>query len=161
MVRGLTGRVLAATSCRYTLTPDEDFIIDTHPEHPQIVIASACSGHGFKFGIEIGRILAALALGEEPGGDLTRFRLDRPFADGRVAQRERLTTPRHTSTFFSPCRSGPASRGMEPRRSRRAVGGSWMAGSRPDGFLDPDRETTSARHWYESRSGLSHLQRRA
>jgi sarcosine oxidase len=82
IVRGLTGRVLQATSCRYTLTPDEDFIIDTHPEHPQIVIASACSGHGFKFGIEIGRVLAALAVGEEPGGDLTRFRLDRPSLAG-------------------------------------------------------------------------------
>ena len=52
---------------------DEHFIIDTHPEHPQIVIASACSGHGFKFGIEIGRILAALALGQPPGSDLGRL----------------------------------------------------------------------------------------
>ena len=82
MVRGLTGRVLAATSCRYTLTPDEHFIIDTHPEHPQIVIASACSGHGFKFGIEIGRILAALALGQPPGSDLGRFGLERPSLTG-------------------------------------------------------------------------------
>jgi sarcosine oxidase len=81
-VRGLTGRVLAATSCRYTLTPDEDFVIDTHPEHAQIVIASACSGHGFKFGIEIGRILAALALGDSPGCDLARFRLGRPSLTG-------------------------------------------------------------------------------
>ena len=81
-VRGLTGRVVAATSCRYTLTPDEDFIIDTHPEHRQIVIASACSGHGFKFGIEIGRILGELALGREPGRDLSRFRLGRPSLAG-------------------------------------------------------------------------------
>jgi sarcosine oxidase len=81
-VRGLTGLVLAATSCRYTMTPDEDFIMDTHPEHPQIVIASACSGHGFKFGIEIGRILAALALRQAPGSDLARFRLGRPSLTG-------------------------------------------------------------------------------
>jgi sarcosine oxidase len=81
-VRGLTGRVLAATSCRYTLTPDEDFIIDTHPEHEQITIVSACSGHGFKFGIEIGRIVAALALGHPPGTDLGRFRLERPSLTG-------------------------------------------------------------------------------
>jgi sarcosine oxidase len=81
-VRGLTGRVIEATSCRYTLTPDEDFILDTHPGHPQIVIASACSGHGFKFGIEIGRILAALAVDGEPGRDLTRFRLGRPSLAG-------------------------------------------------------------------------------
>ena len=81
-VRGLTGRVIAATSCRYTLTPDEDFIIDTHPDHPQIVIASACSGHGFKFGTEIGRILAELALGRATGRDLARFRLGRPSLAG-------------------------------------------------------------------------------
>jgi glycine/D-amino acid oxidase-like deaminating enzyme len=57
-------------------------IIETHPEHPQIAIASACSGHGFKFGIEIGRILAALALGQAPGSDLGRFRLGRPSLTG-------------------------------------------------------------------------------
>lgn len=82
-VRGLTGRVLETSSCRYTLTPDEDFILDTHPEHPQIVIASPCSGHGFKFAPEIGRILAALALGQPHGRDISRFRLDRPSLSGR------------------------------------------------------------------------------
>jgi monomeric sarcosine oxidase len=81
-VRGLTGRVVLTTSCRYTLTPDEDFIIDTHPEHRQIVIASPCSGHGFKFAIEIGRILAALAVGRPHGRDIDRFRLDRPSLAG-------------------------------------------------------------------------------
>jgi sarcosine oxidase len=82
-VRGLTGRVVLTTSCRYTLTPDEDFIVDTHPAYPQIVIASPCSGHGFKFAIELGRILAALALGRPHGRDISRFRLDRPSLSGR------------------------------------------------------------------------------
>jgi sarcosine oxidase len=82
-VRGLTGRVVLSSSCRYTLTPDEDFIVDTHPAHPQIVIASPCSGHGFKFAIEIGRILGALALGRPHGRDISRFRLDRPSLSGR------------------------------------------------------------------------------
>ena len=82
-IRGLTGRVLETTSCRYTLTPDEDFILDAHPEHPQVVIASPCSGHGFKFAPEIGRILAALALGQPHGRDISRFRLDRPSLAGR------------------------------------------------------------------------------
>ena len=67
-----------AVSCRYTLTPDEDFIIDRHPAHPQIVIASPCSGHGFKFGVVIGRILADLATRDATEYNIERFRLNRP-----------------------------------------------------------------------------------
>jgi sarcosine oxidase len=55
------GEVIFTQTCRYTSTPDEDFIIDQHPEYPQIVIGSPCSGHGFKFGVLIGTILADLA----------------------------------------------------------------------------------------------------
>jgi sarcosine oxidase len=80
---GLTGRIVADNSCRYTMTPDEDFILDRHPQHPQIVIASACSGHGFKFGIVIGRILADLATHGATEHDIRRFRLDRPALAGR------------------------------------------------------------------------------
>jgi glycine/D-amino acid oxidase-like deaminating enzyme len=77
LLPGLTGRIIEAVSCRYTMTPDEDFILDRHPEHPAIVIASPCSGHGFKFGIVIGSILADLALTGETPHDISRFRLDR------------------------------------------------------------------------------------
>jgi sarcosine oxidase len=75
VVRGLTGEVSEAVSCRYTMTPDEDFLIDRHPEHRQIVLASPCSGHGFKFGSVIGQILAELALRGETSHDIARFRL--------------------------------------------------------------------------------------
>ncbi len=77
-ITGLTGRVVADVSCRYTMTPDEHFILDRHPLHRQIVVASACSGHGFKFGIVIGRILADLATRGATAHDIDRFRLDRP-----------------------------------------------------------------------------------
>jgi sarcosine oxidase len=75
---GLGSLVSEAVSCRYTLTPDEDFIIDRHPDHPEIVIASPCSGHGFKFGVVIGRILADLAEHGRTAHPIERFRLDRP-----------------------------------------------------------------------------------
>ena len=78
LLPGLTGEIIEAVSCRYTMTPDEHFIIDRHPAHPQIVIASPCSGHGFKFGAVIGRILADLALYGTTANDIARFRLDRP-----------------------------------------------------------------------------------
>ena len=75
---GVTGEILESTSCRFTMTPDEDFVIDLHPEHHQIVIASACSGHGFKFAPVIGQMLADLALTGATPYPTDRFRLDRP-----------------------------------------------------------------------------------
>ena len=48
-------------TCLYTMTPDGDFIIDRLPDAPQIIVASPCSGHGFKFAPVIGDILADLA----------------------------------------------------------------------------------------------------
>jgi sarcosine oxidase len=59
------------------MTPDEDFVVDTHPEHKQIVIASPCSGHGFKFGAVLGDVLTDLALTGATARDVKRFRLDR------------------------------------------------------------------------------------
>ena len=77
-VRGLSGRVIAAVSCRYAMTPDEDFVLAPHPEHRQIVIASACSGHGFKFAPVIGEILGDLATTGSTRHPIGRFRLERP-----------------------------------------------------------------------------------
>lgn len=59
---GAAGALKATTTCIYTMTPDEHFIIDRHPGHPQVVYASPCSGHGFKFSSAIGEVLADLAL---------------------------------------------------------------------------------------------------
>lgn len=70
--------IIETITCRYTMTPDEDFILDCHPAYPQIVIGSPCSGHGFKFGVVIGRILADLAVQGSTAYNITRFRLDRP-----------------------------------------------------------------------------------
>jgi sarcosine oxidase len=71
--------VLKSTAvCMYTNTPDENFIIDRHPEFANIIIASPCSGHGFKFSSLTGRILCDLALGNDPGFDLSPFSISRP-----------------------------------------------------------------------------------
>jgi sarcosine oxidase len=60
-VPGLDGEFLRAKTCMYTNTPDEHFVISTHPEHPQVAIAAGFSGHGFKFTSVVGEILADLA----------------------------------------------------------------------------------------------------
>jgi len=70
--------IIETETCRYTMTPDEDFILDRHPAYAQILIASPCSGHGFKFAPLIGRILADLAVRGTTVYNIERFRLDRP-----------------------------------------------------------------------------------
>jgi sarcosine oxidase len=55
------GALADSVSCKYTLTPDHHFVIDRHPDYPNVVVASPCSGHGFKFASVIGEILADLA----------------------------------------------------------------------------------------------------
>lgn len=71
------GPLLESAVCMYTNTPDEHFVVDTHPAHPEVVIASPCSGHGFKFSSAIGELLASLATGERTSFDLTPFRAAR------------------------------------------------------------------------------------
>jgi len=70
------GRYLRGTVCRYTNTPDGHFLIDRHPAHANVVVASPCSGHGFKFASAIGEALAELAIDGRP-------RLDLDFLSGR------------------------------------------------------------------------------
>jgi sarcosine oxidase len=50
-----------ASVCLYTLSPDRHFVIDRHPEHPNVAVATGFSGHGFKFASVVGEILADLA----------------------------------------------------------------------------------------------------
>ncbi len=60
-IPGAAGRLLDAQACLFTNTPDSRFVIDVHPDVPNVVIASACSGHGFKFAPVVGEIIADLA----------------------------------------------------------------------------------------------------
>lgn len=54
------GPTISLKVCLFTNTPDYNFILGLHPKHPQVVIASCCSGHGFKFCSVIGEIVADL-----------------------------------------------------------------------------------------------------
>ena len=71
------GKLLDATTCLYTMTPDGDFLIDRLPGAPPVIVASPCSGHGFKFAPVIGEILADLATTGATRHDLARFSLAR------------------------------------------------------------------------------------
>lgn len=63
--------------CMYTNTPDDDFIIDYHPSNKNIIIASPCSGHGFKFSSVVGELISDMVTGKPIEFDLSPFRLSR------------------------------------------------------------------------------------
>ena len=77
-VPGVEPEPIKVEPCLYTTTPDEDFIIE---RAGPVVVASPCSGHGFKFGPAMGRLITAFATGKrEPPA---RFRLPRPPGECR------------------------------------------------------------------------------
>jgi sarcosine oxidase len=71
------GPLLKSCVCLYTNTPDGDFIVDRHPDDARVVLASPCSGHGFKFAPALGEVLADLVEDRPPRFDLSPFRLAR------------------------------------------------------------------------------------
>lgn len=71
------GSLKVGKTCMYTMTPDENFIIDTHPTHSHVVIAAGFSGHGFKFSSVVGEILGELALTGTSRHNISPFSLSR------------------------------------------------------------------------------------
>lgn len=78
---GISDRCGTAASCLYTVTPDSNFVIDVHPDDDRIIIASPCSGHGFKHSAAIGEALAEQVIDGKSKIDLSSFNLKR-FKDG-------------------------------------------------------------------------------
>jgi sarcosine oxidase len=58
----LVGQVLGTSTCLYTYSADGHFLLDHHPQHPNVCFAAGFSGHGFKFAPVIGQALADLCL---------------------------------------------------------------------------------------------------
>jgi len=63
--------------CMYTNTPDENFLIDFHPQHPNVLIVGGCSGHGFKFAPVVGEIARDLLARNRVDAEIEMFRLSR------------------------------------------------------------------------------------
>ena len=76
-MRGTGERCLRADVCLYTVADDEHFVIDFHPDSQRVVIASPCSGHGFKHSAAVGESLAQMALDGHAALDVSHFALSR------------------------------------------------------------------------------------
>jgi sarcosine oxidase len=74
---GVNGPRRRASVCIYTLTPDRHFILDLHPDYPNVALAAGFSGHGFKFASVVGEILADLAETSRTDLPIGMFRIER------------------------------------------------------------------------------------
>ncbi|ANY08912.1 N-methyl-L-tryptophan oxidase [Pseudonocardia sp. HH130630-07] len=84
------GPELYSKTCLYTVPPDQNFVLDRVPGHPQIVVAIG-AGHAYKFAALIGGLLTDLALDRAPAHPVDGFALDRPA----------LTDPSFGRTFHT------------------------------------------------------------
>lgn len=82
-IPSLSSRCLRAEVCLYTVTPDFGFIVDRHPANDNVVVASPCSGHGFKHSAAVGECVAEIALGRPSPIDLASFGFDRFMPSGQ------------------------------------------------------------------------------
>jgi sarcosine oxidase len=71
---GVGPECVKAATCLYTATPEFRFVIDRMPGYQRVILASPCSGHGFKHSAAIGEALADLATDRPPRIDLSPFR---------------------------------------------------------------------------------------
>jgi len=84
---GANGTHRRSAVCLYTNVAGGDFLIDAHPEHRQVLLASPCSGFGFKFASAIGELLAELLVDETTAWDLRPFGIERLISRARGTDR--------------------------------------------------------------------------
>lgn len=114
------GPTLSLVTCMFTNTPDRHFLIDVHPEYPQVSFASPCSGHGYKFASVVGEIMADLAERGTTRHDIDLFRLDRFVTPTR--SRDRRSGGSRDGRAGGSRRDGMAGSG---RRVRAGSAGPW------------------------------------
>jgi len=91
-------RVRRSYVCLYTMTPDNHFIVDRHPELPGLVYAGGFYGHGFKFAPVIGEILADLTIDGATDHPIGFLSADRFRSPARVSAESRTNQSRDQKT---------------------------------------------------------------
>lgn len=77
LLKDVPKNCVRAQACMYTVTPDFQFVIDQHPQNKNMMIVSACSGHGFKHSAAIGEYIASTICGEALSCPIPDFSIDR------------------------------------------------------------------------------------
>ncbi|EOZ96006.1 Sarcosine oxidase [Indibacter alkaliphilus LW1] len=70
---GVDKKIVKSKVCIYTVTSDSNFVVDELPDFPEVLVASACSGHGFKHSAGLGEAIAQKLLNQKSEIDLSPF----------------------------------------------------------------------------------------
>jgi sarcosine oxidase len=75
-IAGASRKCVKTATCLYTVMPKAKFLIDYLPENKRVIVASPCSGHGFKHSAAIGEILSELVVDGKSRIDISAFSSD-------------------------------------------------------------------------------------
>jgi trimethylamine--corrinoid protein Co-methyltransferase len=106
-IPGFLGPKIYTKTCLYTMPKDRDFVIDTVPEHPQIIVCVG-AGHAYKFAGLLGKIFSQMAIDGETEYPIAPFALNRPA----------ITNPDFEPLFHTKNTRRRVNRGVERRRDR-------------------------------------------
>jgi len=70
---GVSSTIVRSETCLYSAAPDWRFLIDFHPDNHNVIIASPCSGHGFKHSAAIGEAISSMVEGTPTKIDIGEF----------------------------------------------------------------------------------------
>lgn len=76
----ISQKCLKAEACMYTVAPDWQFLIDYMPGNSNIIVASPCSGHGFKHSAAIGEVISQMVQEASTTVDINKFSFNNVFA---------------------------------------------------------------------------------
>ena len=76
-INGVSNKCVRTATCLYTVMPEAKFLIDHLPDNKRVIVASPCSGHGFKHSAAIGEILAELVTVGKSRIDISAFSFDK------------------------------------------------------------------------------------
>jgi glycine/D-amino acid oxidase-like deaminating enzyme len=84
------------------MAPDGDFILGRMPGDDRVIVASPCSGHGFKFAPVIGEIIADLVTRGATAHDISRFAIGRSTSSAACGAQSGATRAQSRSAASKP-----------------------------------------------------------
>ncbi|XP_060077607.1 peroxisomal sarcosine oxidase-like [Ylistrum balloti] len=71
-------------SCIYTVTPDNNYVLDRHPDMSNVIIGAGFSGHGFKLAPVVGKLLCELVMHKTSSYNMSHYKIKRFYNSSKL-----------------------------------------------------------------------------